>query len=585
MALAIRPFEMTAEEASQAEADSANPPPRGFSLRPDGIHYEVEKDGESEWRWLCSPIRVLALPRGADGKGWGRLVEIVDPDGNRHRWAMPAELFAGDGTELRRECMRLGLRLSTSRNARAVFSDLLQTWTPEVRATTAERLGWADETCSAFVLGSGRVIGDDNVVFQSEHAPGAAAEMRCSGTLEQWRDSVGAACTGNPLMIVAVSLAFAGALLEPLQTEGGGLHLRGASSRGKSTILRAAVSVWGSPRFLQSWRATSNGLEGTAAACNGSLIALDEMGEISAREAGATAYMLANGQGKARATRAGTARPAARWRTAILSSGEIRLADKLAEAGQRVRAGQEVRLLDIQADGRLYGAFDILHDHADAAAFSEAVTRMAAAAYGTAGPAFVERLVVDMEEATRQSRAFASGFKDHAMQRFDLVSEGQTSRALARLGLIAAAGELATAWGISGWPAGSARDAALDVFGLWLAGRGGAGPTEAREALQRLRAFISAHGISRFEDLDEEDARPVLNRAGWRSGTTYYISADAWRDIHSGADTVDAARHVRDAGYLAPGDGNNLAQRAPRSVPNRPRVYVVSGEILGAGDD
>ncbi|MFP4360012.1 MAG: DUF927 domain-containing protein [Alphaproteobacteria bacterium] len=171
-------------------------------------------------------------------------------------------------------------------------------------------------------------------MFQSEHAPGAAAEMREAGTLDDWRAAVGAACIGNPLMVLSVSLAFAGALFEPMQAEGGGLHMRGQSSRGKSTILRAAVSVWGSPKFLQSWRATSNGLEGVAAACNGSLIALDEMGEITAREAGATAYMLANGQGKARAARTGAARPAARSRRPT--------ADAVMPEGERAGEGHQV---------------------------------------------------------------------------------------------------------------------------------------------------------------------------------------------------------------------------------------------------
>jgi hypothetical protein len=164
-------------------------------------------------------------------------------------------------------------------------------------------------------------------------------------------------------MVAAVSLAFAGPLLEPLSMDGGGLHLRGASSRGKSTVQRVAVSVWGSPRFLHSWRATANGLEGVAAACNGSLLALDEIGEISGRDAGAAAYMLANGAGKARAMRSGAARAAVRWRVAVLSSGEITLADKMAEAGGKAAAGQAVRLLDVAADDRAHGAFDTCTAH------------------------------------------------------------------------------------------------------------------------------------------------------------------------------------------------------------------------------
>ena len=34
----------------------------------------------------------------------------------------------------------------------------------------------------------------------------------------------------------------------------------------------------------------------------------------------------------------------------MLSTGEVRVADKLVESGQRARAGQQVRLIDIPAE-------------------------------------------------------------------------------------------------------------------------------------------------------------------------------------------------------------------------------------------
>jgi uncharacterized protein (DUF927 family) len=410
--------------------------------------------------------------------------------------------------------------------------------------------------------------------------------MKPAGTPEGWRETVAAHCVGNPLMVAAVSLAFAGPLLEPLGMDGGGMHLRGASSRGKSTVQRVAVSVWGSPRFLHSWRATANGLEGVAAACNGSLLALDEIGEVSGREAGAAAYMLANGAGKARALRSGAARAAVRWRVAVLSSGEITLADKMAEAGGRAAAGQAVRLLDVAADGRAHGAFDTLHGATDGAAFADRLREATATHYGTAGPAFVERLLADREATTVAAREAIKAFREMAAQRFDLSGEGQTERATARLGLVAAAGELATSFGLTGWTPGVARDAALDVLGQWLDGRGGGGPAEAREAVERVRAFLVAHGDARFEPVTkDEDDRPVINRAGWRDEGVFYIAADAWREIHKGADPARAARHLLDAGFLEDGDGRNLTVRMSRNVPGRPRAYAVSAEIMGAGDD
>jgi putative DNA primase/helicase len=131
------------------------------------------------------------------------------------------------------------------------------------------------------------------------------------GTEAEWRENVGAPGIGNPLLIAAVSLAFSGPLLAMLGMDnGGGLHFRGSSSCGKSLTVRAAVSVWGSPNFVQSWRATSSGLESVAAASNGTVLALDELAEVLAKDCFEAVYMLANGTGKTRAEASATpARP------------------------------------------------------------------------------------------------------------------------------------------------------------------------------------------------------------------------------------------------------------------------------------
>jgi putative DNA primase/helicase len=58
------------------------------------------------------------------------------------------------------------------------------------------------------------------------------------------------------------------------------------------------------------------------------------MSQVTARDAGEAAYMMANGSGKSRASRDGTARKSAKFRVLFLSSGEIGLADKVAEDGR-----------------------------------------------------------------------------------------------------------------------------------------------------------------------------------------------------------------------------------------------------------
>src|SRR5207244_2611988 len=127
-----------------------------------------------------------------------------------------------------------------------------------------------------------------------------------------------------------------------------------------------------------------------------------EMGQVDAREAGEAAYMLANGAGKGRAGRDGSARRSAQWRLLFLSSGELSLADKMAEAGKRVRAGQEVRLVDVPADaGAGMGIFEDLHGAASPGEFAEILRNATARCYGTGIRAYLdavaERLAADRD--------------------------------------------------------------------------------------------------------------------------------------------------------------------------------------------
>lgn len=567
--------------------------PRGFKVHSDGIYCEDEdKDGEIRAVWLCSPLEVSALSRDKANAGWGRVVHVVDPDGIRHTWSVPARLFAGDGAELRAGLLDLGLQLRSGLKARNALNDLLQQWQPSRRVRAADRLGWTDESCTAFVLGDGRVLGDDDIVFQHEGTPAVAAEMRHAGTPADWTTGVASKCAGNPLMTMAVSIAFAGPLLERLGIDGGGVHLRGQSSSGKSTLQRVAVSVWGSPRFLSTWRATANGLEGVATSCNATLLALDELGEVSGKDAGAAIYMLANGSGKTRANKSGLARQAARWRVLFLSSGEISLADKIAEAGGRAAAGQHVRLLDLAADSRNFGAFDELHGATDGAAFADQMKAATATNYGTAGPAFVARLIADAEDGAQRARTEMESFCQQTRTRLTVALEGQVERAMQRLALIAAAGEMATLYGLTGWNVGAARDACATAFDMWLTERGGSGPAEAMEAVRRVRSFIVKHAKSRFENIREDDdgfverdMRPIQNRAGWCDGDRYFIDDTAWSEIHAGADPRRAAQHLRDAGFLHQESAERLKCRTPRSVEGRPRAYAISSSILGGTDD
>ena len=260
---------------------------------------------------------------------------------------------------------------------------------------------------------------------------------------------------GNSRLLLALSTAFAAPLIRPCEVEGGGIHLRGVSSTGKSTALAMAGSVWGGGEpggYVRSWRATANGLEGVALGHCDALLCLDELGELGAGDAGDVAYMLANGVGKSRSTRDGSVRKAARWRLLFLSSGEIGLAEKAAElgSGRRLAPGQQVRILDLPADaGAGLGVFEELHGFGSAEPLARHLKTTSTKFFGTAARAFLRYVVQDVERLRKTVSALS---RDFIRRYVPDEADGQVHRAANRFALIAAAGEIAIEAGVVPWP-------------------------------------------------------------------------------------------------------------------------------------
>jgi hypothetical protein len=167
-----------------------------------------------------------------------------------------------------------------------------------LRAVTST--GWFGST---FILPDGAVgvaALDEHFILQTAHVVDHAYNIR--GSLIEWQHNIARFAVGNSRLALAISAAFAACLVGPCGAESGGIHFRGRSSVGKTTALSVAGSVWGGGDrgFIRSWRATANGLKATAAAHSDGLLCLDEISQLGGREVGEIAYMLANGQGKAR---------------------------------------------------------------------------------------------------------------------------------------------------------------------------------------------------------------------------------------------------------------------------------------------
>lgn len=525
---------------------------------------------------VCGPLHIEAVTTDTQDGNYGRLLRFRTTTGRWKRWAMPMAMLKGDGSDLRGELLSMGLDIA--HRGRELLTAYLQHRAPERVIQCATQTGWAGPARDAFVLPDG-VIGPKahGVTYQSEHAGGD--EYSTGGTLEGWRAGTAALAVGNPMLTLALCSAFAGPVLAIVGAESGGINTIGASSKGKSSMLFAACSVWGGPGYRRNWRATSNGLEAVAALFNDSLLALDEISQCDPREVGETVYMLGNGQGKARAARTGGARSVVRWRVSILSNGERSIVATMEEGGFRTKAGQAVRIIDLPVTDQAHGAWDRLHQYPSGAALSDALRREAETHYGHAGRAFLERLTREDHHAVRELMAVIK-----ARPEFNADGgQGQFQRVAARFAVLALAGELATSYGVTGWPEGEAIRAAAAGLRLWLGmNDGNTTDAEGPQVVNQVTEFLERHGDSRFSDADSDDeqrAALVRDRAGYwrqRDGERVYLfTAAGMRDALRGFDYNRALMHLEHAGMVRPPNAQGKRQDSIRIHGVKTRVYTV----------
>lgn len=601
------PFHLVSDTAGVSPMD-------GRCNRPGLWFYGKTRDGDSmRPMWLCAPLYVTALTRTEDGNGWGMLLEFKDPDGRTKLWAMPAAVLSGEGSEWAGRLRDMGLRMAPGTTARNRVAQYLDTRHLTERVTCTDRVGWHN---GVYVQPSQAVkpqgYTGSGYVFQTEQ--GIDDTFRQRGDVADWITTVAEPAAGNSRLVFALCCAFGGPLMGPLCVQTGGFHLVGDSSLGKSTVLLAAASVWGAPRFMQQWRTTDNALEATAAQHSDCLLILDEISQVEGRIVGECSYMIANEQEKSRNTRTSNPRRKRTWKLLFLSSGEKGLADHMAEAGKKPNEGQLLRMPSVPADaGAGLGVLEDLHGADDGKAFVEAITQAAATHYGTAGAEWLQWLADHMDEATTRASTL--------MQRFQLEcvpehAHPQVRRVAARFAVVAAAGELATKAGLTGWEVGEAVRGVRRCFEGWLAKRGHTGDGERYAMLAAVKAQLEKNGDALFTWMHRahEDHRPntplrwgfrravddqgnslkfdgaqewidkrsteesqAIRQAQWQ----YLVYPEAFkREVCKGFDPEAVGRLLRDRGHLATeGDRLTTRQRLPGTT-EKVSVYLIKPSVF-----
>lgn len=558
-----------------------------FELYHDGLFFVKYNDDDPAnitfkfKAFVCSPIEVIAKTRDPNSGNWGRLLQWRDDDSELHTWSMPLSLLQGDAREYRRELASQGLNITPNPKQRSYLDIYIQDYPIHKRALCVDKLGWHGEQ---YILPDGAKgrDGKELIVYQSAHAINSTLSQQ--GTLAQWRDNLCKPLAEQSRFVFSIACAFAGQLLEPLGDDGGGFHILGSSSMGKSLSLKLAASVWGNPdSYTKTWRSTDNALEGTASEHNDSFLPLDEISECDPKIIGKAAYMLANGQGKGRSTTSGHNRTAKSWRIIFLSNGEESLQNFMAQAGQKTNAGIEVRLVHIDADaGKGLKTFDSLVLAATGAAQADKIKELSHAYYGVAGMAWLEHITSDKAATTAAAKQLVSDF----MSQYSNLAP-QAHRVAKRFAIVAAAGEMATQADITGWQAGQATTAVMTCLDNWLDNYGRDGEHEQRQIIEHIKAFIEQHGSSRFQACHrnpyQDFEAKITNRVGYRNYGTgeYYFTTSTFDEVCSPFSRSKVLQVLDDAKLLNVTESDRKTCRVPLPFEKkRKRVYAVKNDIL-----
>ena len=460
-------------------ADNENVVARNEHHAPSGNVFFVGKDdlqvviGDKSPIKLCSYIDVEA--EGYDRRGGGRcrLVRFADTFGKIRK----ATVMMSEQNSVLATLADQGLSLyrANAQGGNAHVAEFIRTRDVERYFQTTDSYGWL-ELGKKFIIPNatfGDADGQETIYNgETEHAP----QYGQGGTLQQWQDTIGTNAKHSSRVAFAVCMAFASPLLRFTNEGSGGFHLVGKSSMGKTTAIRAGVSVWGqvledAGEMKVSWNATGNGLELAAKSHTDLPLFIDELGqgENARVDFEQVVYMLGNGVGKRRMTKDAKGSTLSNWRLLFLSAGEYTAAQMMERLRRRdVATGAEIRMATIDAIpvSEELGVFESIPRGMNSKELADTFSEFGSRFYGTAGVAFMEALIADVErrggvEAVREhiAKGVADWVNVHARS-----YDGQIQRVAKRFALVAVAGELATEYSVLPWSTGEASNFADACF-------------------------------------------------------------------------------------------------------------------------
>ena len=562
----------------------------GLAALLTGSWMRVAKDRIDPVAWSYQ----FGFERKTERQSWRHCFLITERNGNQSHLELPREKLARIGAAIRL-LMKAGVHLVGRDAAQKALIQFLR-FKPRREIIRMSQAGWAQVGAHWVFMRPDEVITPPgmlttrNTIYELDTAA-CRHGLHVAGTAAEWAAEVAAPLQGNSNVALSFATFFAAPLLRFASEPGGGNHLHGPSTIGKTMISDAGQSIYGWPletaddAFGMTWSGSVAGFDALALARTDFGLPLDEITLSDWRSAEQTVYKLASGTKGPRATSTGHLRETAHASVLVLSTGEKSLQEFI---GKSLQEGARKRLVDVPAGVQPGSAFETISRkqiHAESKRLFDAMKRQ----HGAVGRDW-QRHLVDIGPDTIEAELKKHRATFLALPEVAAVAEKahpQVRTVVNRFALYAAALRMAIAAGLLPWTAEDADRGILACMRRWVQQRGnvdtaGEVVRATREVERGLVAglsdrFIHIHkagkGWTPFTEVDDLKQRTPELFDGYVKPDRILVRPEAWRRYSNGFDPTAIAQHFQQRGALI-ADGYSFSKT--EQVPGKSeRFYVL----------
>jgi putative DNA primase/helicase len=540
--------------------------------------------------------------RKSERQNWRHHFRITERNGHQSLFELPRQKLVGSGASALKVLMKAGVHVVGRQAVPKALAQFL-CFKPKNEIVRMQRVGWAQIGSHWIFVRSDDVITPPGMP-QADHisyvidAAATRHGLHVAGTAAEWANAIAAPLQGNSNIALSFSTFFAAPMLEFASEPGGGNHLYGPSTIGKTMDSAAGQSIYGWPHetaddtFGVSWGGTEAGFDALALARTDLGLSLDEITLANPHTAEQVVYKVASGTKGPRATSAGYLREMAHASVLMLSTGEKSLAQFI---GPSLQEGARKRLVDVPAEVRPGSAFETIpreQIHVEGRRLFDVMRRQ----HGAVGLDW-HRYLVKLGPCKIKANL------DRHREAFLALSEAvavtekahpQVKAVVNRFALYAAALRIAIEAGLLPWAIENADAGIIACMQRWAAQRGNVDTAgEIVRAARQIEADIVTGMSERFIHIDkttkgwapatEADSIKLHTPElfdGYAKPDRILVRPEAWRRYANGINPGEIAEHFKQRGVLIAGE-NDLS-KPEQVIGTVGRFYVLSRTALTA---